>query len=96
MKHKKKTPTLLKRHFKRRFLERHDIVLNDNDVELIAEQINTGRSEFKKRETTRIEVHKVKHNGELYTVLFDRKRKMPVTTLQDRERFVEWKHLMGW
>jgi hypothetical protein len=96
MKNKKKTPALLKRHFKRRFLERHDIELNDNDVDLIAEQINSGRSEFKKRETIRIEVHKVKHNDNFYIVLFDNKRKMPVTTLQNGERFVEWKHLMGW
>ena len=68
-------------HAKRRFAERHRLIVNDHMLMEFVSQIQKGKAIFIKKQSTRIRLFKIKHEEEWYPVVYDKQRKAIVTTL---------------
>lgn len=72
-----------KRHGKNRAKERFDIDLSDEDLARIIAQIKRGESEFVRRQSERLTLHRVVVGESNPVVVYDRKRKTIVTFLPE-------------
>jgi len=85
-KHHKKLKTKIENeiiHFKKRMIERHNLVLNKEQINEICNLITTGRSIFVRKQSNRIVIHDVIYDNKTMRIVYDKIRKVPVTVYDD-------------
>ncbi len=70
-----------KEHFKKQFLSRYGISLNRHDIKELNSKINTGEYISKLSQTTRVKVYDMVFKGIRCNIIYDEKRKVPVTVI---------------
>lgn len=73
-------------HAKRRALERYGLHANAAVRRELVSKIRNQEAELLERQSLRVGKYKLEHDGEEYTVIYDRKRKTIVTFLPRAER----------
>lgn len=69
------------KHALRRFDERFDLQLNDNQYKQIVNMIQKGRAEFIRKQSNRITHWDVTFQDQVIRVVYDKARKVVVTAL---------------
>ena len=77
------------KHARRRFKQRFDISLNDNQYMQLINRIKNGKGEFVKRQSNRITIWDLEFEGELVRVVYDKKTTAIVTALYPEGRPLE-------
>lgn len=77
------------KHARRRFKQRFDISLNDNQYMQLINRIKNGKGEFVKRQSNRITIWDLEFEGELIRVVYDKKTTAIVTALYPEGRPLE-------
>lgn len=72
-------------HFKKRFLQRHGIVIKDEDINLIREKIYNCKIILIKRISNRLRKYAIRIFENDYIIIWDFKRDEPVTVLPDNK-----------
>ncbi len=72
-----------RRHASRRARERYDLRYNRHDRHDIVQQIQTGRAKFVERQSGRVSVFDITHQGVSARVVYDKHRKEIVTFLPE-------------
>lgn len=70
------------KHAKRRFAQRCDISVSDEDLNKMVLDIQKQNAIFVKKESNRVSLWNVTHLGKEYKVLYDKQRKSIVTVLE--------------
>lgn len=70
-----------KRHTKMRAAQRYDVWLSSDDVKSLVAQIQNGKAEFVDRQSNRVTLWIVEHQGTKIRVVYDKQRKSIVTCL---------------
>lgn len=69
------------KHAKRRFADRFEISLNDNEYLQLVNKIQKGNAEFVERQSNRVTVWDVEHAEKTIRVVYDKRTKVIVTAL---------------
>ena len=70
-----------KKHSKRRAAERYDLELHQDAEASIIRAIQGGEAKFIRRQSYRVSIFEVEHEGRTLPVVYDRKRKTIATIL---------------
>jgi len=69
------------KHARRRFLNRFDIDINDNQYIQLVNKIQKGRAELVRRQSNRVSIWDLEFEGQMIRVVYDKKTKAIVTAL---------------
>jgi len=72
-------------HAKRRAYERYGVSLNRTVYHQLVQKIIHQDAQFLKRQSLRVTLHRVEHDGIEYTVAYDKLRKTIITCLPRKE-----------
>ena len=79
------------KHARKRFLNRFDIDLNDNQYIQLVNKIQKGRGELVRRQSNRVSIWDIEFEGQMIRVVYDKKTKAIVTALYPpREKLIEY------
>ncbi len=81
-----KTKSLI-RHTKKRFIQRHELEINNRDIIQIVQDIRAGKAEKIETQSNRVSIWDIKIQGSTYRVLYDSTRKTLITTLPKEARY---------
>lgn len=70
-----------RKHARRRALQRYDLDLRDEDLDLITGMIQTGKATFVEKQSNRVSVFTLKFKEKDVKVVYDRQRQNIVTFL---------------
>jgi len=70
-----------KKHALRRAKERYGFIINDSLYDQFCAWIRDGKSRLIKKQTHRVSVHEIKHNGNKIIAVYDKQRKSIATFL---------------
>ena len=69
------------KHARRRFKDRFDISLNDNQYKQLINRIKKGKATFVRRQSNRVSLWDIDFEGHLIRVVYDKKTSVIVTAL---------------
>lgn len=72
-----------KKHARRRAAARYAVNLHDDAQERIVRSIQSGEARLIRRQSQRVGVYEVSHEGKKLPVVYDRKRKTLITVLPE-------------
>jgi len=75
-------------HAKSRFFERHDILLTKDLHKELINNIQNGKAKFVKKQSNRVTLWDIDFTDKLIRVVYDKHRKLIITTLPVQEEVV--------
>ena len=72
-----------KKHFKFRCLQRHGLVITNQQYTKLIENIQIGNAEFIEKQSNRVSVFRVKIDEKNFRVIYDKQRKTLVSALPE-------------
>ena len=82
---KPKDKATLVKHAQKRFYERFNVDMSEDDIYTMSNLIREGRCEFIEKQSNRISLFYVNYNDKKYEVVYDKSRKSIVTVLPEDE-----------
>ena len=79
---KKKASTV---HLKRRFYERYNLEITNQDIKEMVRKIQNQQAEFIERQSNRITIWKLQFRDKDYTIVYDKVRKSIVTVFPEMD-----------